>query len=183
MGDTESTAKLTSVMALVSGLLASGCGGEPSSPTAPSSTTAPMPVPAADQSVWQGSSQIAEIVGPDPCVAEDLSRVGEVRDRSFEMTRSGSSLTLVDAERPDVVYDAVVSGREFLGRDVVTGREDAGTLISQPLLCRSLESFGLIEGRLTEGERFLSARESRVLSTDAGDEVRWIFDLSLARVR
>ncbi len=163
--------KIAVLLTLGVALLLAACSGDDRSPTQPPTILYSFE----DPDVWRGSSTITAVSAPAPCAAQEQQRIGEVSKRSFYVDRSGSSIVFTTEFGPDVGYVGTVDGNEFRA-------EDPGGPTSHPSACGAVTSvYGGIEGRFSEDQRTIWAREFWALRLEAGGEIRWIFELTLER--
>jgi hypothetical protein len=149
-------------------LLISACSGEHASPTQPPATRSDA------TDTWIGSSTLTAVTGPGACVAEEQNRYGTM-ERSFVIDRSGADITFRRNRGPDVGYVGTVRGNQF-------GGADAGAATRWTSACGTVIShYGGIEGRFAADGKSLNATEFWAARLESGGELRWEFDLKLAR--
>jgi hypothetical protein len=149
-------------------LLLSACSGDHSSPTQP------PPAPPDTTNAWIGRSSITAVTGPSACVAAEQDRYGTM-ERSFLIERSGPDITLRTHRGPDVSYVGKVRGNEF-------SAEDPGAATRWSSACGTVTSYYAgIEGRFSDDGRTLTATEFWASRLESGGEIRWDFELELAR--
>jgi hypothetical protein len=114
------------------------------------------------------------VTGPSACVAAEQDRYGTM-ERSFVIERSGRDITLRTYRGPDVNYTGKVRGNEF-------SAEDPGAATRWSSACGTVTSYYAgIQGRFAEDGRSVTATEFWASRLESGGEIRWDFDLKLAR--
>jgi hypothetical protein len=150
-------------------LLFIACSGDHASPTQP-----PQARPDTT-TAWIGNSTVIAVTGPDACVAAEQDRYGTILERGFVIDRSGADITLVSNRGPDVGYVGNVRGNAFTA-------EDPGAASVWTSACGTVISYyGGIEGRFSDDGRSLDATEFWAARLESGGELRWDFELKLAR--
>ena len=153
---------------VVCALLLSACSGDHASPTQPGSA------PPDTTTAWIGNSSVIAVTGPDACVAAEQDRYGAM-ERSFVINRAGTDITLRTSRRPVVSYVGKVRGNRFTA-------EDPGTARRWTSACGTATSYYAgIEGRFSDDGRTLTATEFWASRLATGGELRWDFELKLAR--
>jgi hypothetical protein len=151
-----------------SALVLSACSGGHPSPTQP-------PAARPDTTdVWVGTSTLTAVSGPGSCVAEEQNRYGTM-ERSFVIDRAGADIRFATRRGPDVGYAGTMRENQFSG-------VDPGAATRWTSACGTVTSYyGGIEGRFAADERSLAATEFWAARLESGGELRWEFDLKLAR--
>lgn len=167
---------LTSAIALLSALLAGGCGSDAASPLTPSSTVRPPGVAVSDG--WKLTTTLTSVTGPAICF-DRRTAVGTSIDWLLEVRRAGAALTLLYDVRnypiDHIELVGTIEGDAFTASTSWPGYQPCdGARVNYQFESR-------VAGRFSTDGRAITAKETWTYRLDSGEAVVLSFDWGAER--